>query len=287
MAGRGRGRWWAWAGAVALAVLGARARAEAQPTQAEPQVPAAWVGTPGKASGLLDVRGFYHYASGGRDAWSGTELLSYFDLTDGFSGAFVLRQEARDEVARYGTMMLIPQLSDKRYLVLATGVGNGANFQPVTRLDVQLRGFFDGWRGVMYDVGGYATWWTSERRQAAQSAALIFWRLPYIVELRELVTYTDPGLDPGRFHGKLSAVVLWGADNHHWLLARAAVGTEPANEPGMSFALTEDRPVANLAVGYRRWLTADYGVSAEVEVFGQANTWWRAGVLTSVFADFH
>lgn len=271
---------------IALAAGATTARAQAMSSQ-EPSAPAAWVGAPGRPAVLVDVRGFYHYVSGHRPDWSGTELLSYFDVLKGFSGAFVLRQEARDQVARYGTLMLIPQIGPRRYLVLSTGAGNGADFQPITRADVQLRGFFARWTGIMYDVGGYATWWTSDRRQYAQSAAVIVWRLPFVVEARETITYTDPGLDPSRAHGKLSVNLLWGRGGHHWLVGRAAVGTEPVNEPRMSFATTEDRAIGNLAISYRRWLTADYGVSAELEVYGQLDTWWRAGFITSVFADLH
>lgn len=270
----------------ALAASARSAFAQAVTPQ-EPLAPAAWVGTPGRMSGLLDVRGFYQYVSGGRPHWTGSELLSYFDVTDGFSGAFTMRQEARDQIARYGTLMLIPRLTKRHYLVLATGAGNGADFQPITRGDVQLRAYFARWPRVMYDVGVYATWWTTARRQFAQSSALIFWELPYIVELRATATYTDPGAEPLRAHGKLGANLIVGRDDHHWLVLRAAVGTEPVNEPRMSFATTEDRPIGNLAVSYRRWLTADYGVSAELEVFGQLSTYWRAGFVSSVFADFH
>src|SRR5262249_16661391 len=159
--------------------LGAAAPAQPAKTTSE-QVPAAWMSeSPGarRWSALVDLRSFYDFTSGKgppRPDWMGGELLGYFDLREGLSGAFVFRHEVRDQIGNYGTVMLIPRLAKNKYLVAAVSAGTAADFLPVTRVDLQLRAFFERWPHVMYDVGGYGTWWTSDRHQLAQSDALIF-----------------------------------------------------------------------------------------------------------------
>jgi hypothetical protein len=81
-------------------------------------------------------------------------------------------------------------------------------------------------------------------------------------------------------------VVLYGANREGWLLARAEVGMDPENVPGRVFADTRDLAVGTVAVGYRKWLTPDYGVSGELETFGQIETWGRFGITASLFAAF-
>jgi len=280
----------------------ATARAQSAPTAAQPvtqqptqeQVPAAWVNLPDdekRWSALLDVRSFYDFTTGRgppRPNWMGGEILSYFDLSDGFSGAFIYRHEVRDQIADYGTIMIIPRIAPEKYLVSSIGIGSGADFLPVTRLDIQLRAFFkaERLRHVMYDVGGYGTWWTQGRRQMEQSNALIWWNNPWIVEARETVTMTSPGFGAWRPNWNVSATALYGEDRKSWLVMRAGVGTEPENVPGLAFADTRDLPIVFASVGYRRWLTRDYGISGEVEGYHQLYTWSRLGVITSLFASF-
>lgn len=264
------------------------ARAQAREDQS---VPAAWVSPGTKPAAIVELRSFYDYVTGvggPRPDWKGGELLGYFDLGDGMSGAFIARHEMRDQVGDYVTAMLIPRISKDKYLVSSIGIGTGADFLPVTRLDLQLRAFFErpGWKHVMYDLGGYATWWTSSRRQVAQSNALIFWYNPLIVEARETLTLTDPGSGGWRLNGRGTLVVLYGMDRVRWLMLRLTAGTEPENVPGMAFAETKDRPIATAALGYQRWITPAYGVSAEIEGYHQLATWSRLSVITSLFASF-
>jgi hypothetical protein len=253
-------------------------------------VPVSWIGRQpgalGDVTGLLDVRGFYHYTSEARTSWSGVELLSYVDILDGLSGAFILRQEARDEVARYGSFMLVPRLSQDSYLVFGAGLGNAAAFQPVVRLDAQVRWFFPPWPRVMFDVGGFASWWTSQREQIGQSNAVILWLNPIIVELRQTVFFTQPDMPGWRANYKVDAVLLFGADNVGWFMSRASFGTEPESVPGKAFLQTRNLPVGSVTVGYRKWITPHYGVNAEVESYGQLRTWHRLGLLASLFVDF-
>ena len=272
----------------------ASAQAITQDVHDGDKAPAAWVSQPGDTkrwSALTDLRSFYDFTSGKgppRPDWVGGELLSYFDLGDGMTGAFILRHEVRDQIGDYGTIMLLPRIAKDKYLVASIGMGNGADFLPVTRLDLQLRAFFTASRlkRVMYDVGGYGTWWTSDRRQFAQSNALIFWNNPWIVEMRETITLTSPGFGAYRPNWAATGVLLYGADRVNWLTLRAGVGNEPENVPGIAFADTRDLLIAFASVGYRHWITPAYGVSGEVEVFHQIYTWSRLGIITSVFGSF-
>jgi YaiO family outer membrane protein len=268
--------------------------AGAQTVQEQHQVPAAWVGPePGgtAVSGFVDLRSFYYYVDGTgspRPDWSGGELLSYFDVHPGLSGAFVLRHEDRglEEAADFGTLTLIPRLAEDTYVVSSLGMGSGAHFLPVTRLDLQLRAFFPSLKKVMYDVGGYATWWTQERLQLAQSDAVILWYNPYIVELRYTSFFTRPLTGDWRYNFLATAILLYGAHREGWLLLRVQVGDEPENVPGRAFADTRDLVTFNVSVGYRHWITDDYGVMGELEAFHQVETWSRLGGTIAMFASF-
>jgi len=255
-------------------------------------VPAAWIGRePGldRFAGLIEMRGFYHYVDGAgppRRDWTGAELLSYFDLHEGLSGALVLRQEQRDEVADFGTVMLIPRVADDVYVVSSLGAGNGAVFMPLTRLDLQVRAFVPGWKQGMIDVGGYSTWWTQTRRQLAQSSALILWYNPLIVEMRFNSVVTRADTYEWRFNPQGMLVVLYGAQGERWLMFRTQIGTEPENVPGVAFAATRDLLAMNFAAGYRHWLQKEFGFNAEVETFHQVGTWSRIGATLGLFVSF-
>lgn len=256
------------------------------------QVPAAWVGRkPGldRFAGMIEMRGIYHYVDGAgppRRDWTGAELLSYFDIHEGLSGAFVLRQEQRDEVADYGTVMLIPRVADDVYVVGAFGAGNGAPFMPLTRLDVQVRAFLPNWKRGMIDVGGYSTWWTQTRRQLAQSSALILWYNPIIVEMRFNSVVTKADTDEWRFNPQGSIVFLYGTHGDKWLMLRTQLGTEPENVPGRAFADTRDLFAMNFTVGLRYWVQKEYGFNAELEAFHQVFTWSRIGTTLGLFVAF-
>lgn len=273
----------------AAAAWSADARAQQSPDE---KLPAAWIGRqPGSTEthGLIDLRGFYHYVDGvgaRRPDWSGAELLSYVDIQDGLSGAFVLRHEQRDETGNYGTVMLLPRVNPLTYVVSSVGIGDGARFMPVTRLDLAVRGFFPFWKQGMYDVGGYSTWWTQRRRQLAQSDALILWYNPHIVEIRygSLLTRADAG--SWRFNFQSSVVYLYGEQGKSWAMARFQVGTEPENVPGRAFADTRDLLALDVTVGYRYWITEHYGVAAELEGFHQIYTWSRVGTTLAMFGSF-
>jgi hypothetical protein len=256
------------------------------------QVPAAWVGRkPGmdRFSGMVELRGIYHWVDGAgppRRDWTGGELLSYFDVHEGLSGAFVLRQEMRDEVADYGTVMLIPRVADDVYVVSSLGAGNGAPFMPLTRLDVQVRAFVPGWKQGMIDVGGYSTWWTQNRRQLAQSSALILWYSPLIVEMRFNSIATRADTLEWRFNPQGSIVVLYGTQGEQWLLFRTQLGTEPENVPGRAFRDTRDLFVMNFTAGFRYWVEKEYGFNVELEMFHQVFTWSRVGSTVGMFVSF-
>jgi YaiO family outer membrane protein len=269
-------------------------RGHSQNVQEQNQIPAAWVGPePGSSAvnGFVDLRSFYYYVTGvgpARPDWSGGELLSYFDAYRGLSGAFVLRHEDRGlgRAADFGTLTLIPRLVEDTYLVTSLGMGNGTDFMPVTRLDLQLRGFFPFWEKIMYDVGGYATWWTQDRLQLAQSDAVIFWYNPYIIELRYTSFFTRPTTGEWRYNFLATAVLLYGAHRDGWLLLRLQVGNEPENVPGRTFAQTRDLVTFNATIGYRHWITEGYGVMGELEGFHQVYTWSRVGGTLGMFLSF-
>lgn len=277
------------ASCVASAAVTSAAHAQEAPAE---KLPAAWIGrTPGTSDthGLIDLRAFYHYVNGvgaRRPDWSGSELLSYIDVHEGLSGAFVLRHEQRDETGNYGTLMLLPRVAKETYIVSSVGIGDGARFMPVTRLDLALRGFIPSWDKGMYDVGGYSTWWTQRRRQVAQSDALILWYNPTVVEIRysSLVTRADAGT--WRYNFQSSVVFLHGEQGKSWLMARAQIGTEPENFPGKAFADTRDLLALTATFGYRHWITENYGVAGEIEGFHQVYTWSRVGMTLAMFGSF-
>lgn len=277
-------------GPLALLLAAAACPAHAQVEPEPSKVPAAWVEARGaERAALVDLRGFYHHVGGAgarRSDWFGTELLGYFDLLDGLSGAFVVRHEVRDEVADYATVMLLPRVTKTSYLVTSVGVGNGALFVPTTRLDLQLRAFVDRKREVMLDVGGIVTRWPSDAIQLAHSVAAIFWREPWIVELRQTLLITEPGFGSLRPTMRGDVVVLYGKQRVRWLVARVTVGDEPENVPGVAFADTRDIAVGALALSYRHWLTPSYGLFGEVEGFVQLDTWQRVGATLAIFAHF-
>jgi YaiO family outer membrane protein len=277
-----------------LACFVAFAWAESAGAQQPPgeKLPAAWIGRqPGSMAtrGLIDLRSFYHYVDGTgarRPDWSGAELLSYLDVHDGLSGAFVVRHEQRDETGNYGTVMLLPRVAKETYVVSSVGIGDGARFMPVTRLDLQVRGFFPFWKQNMYDVGGYSTWWTQRRRQLAQSDALILWYNPHVVEIRYGSLFTRADAGSWRFNFQSSVVYLYGEQGKSWLMLRLQLGTEPENVPGRAFADTRDLLALNATVGYRHWITEHYGLAGEVEGFHQVFTWSRFGTTLAMFASF-
>ena len=236
---------------------------------------------------LVDVRGFYHYTEGRQRAdRKGGEVLSYFDAFDGLGGAALARVEARDEIGAYGSIMLVPRYFENQYLVSSVGLGNGVDFFPLVRLDVQARGFLpEPIVGLMYDVGFTASWWKGSRHQLAQSNAVIWWYEEIVLELRETTYFTDPGSGPWRVNVHGQAVVLWGKHGARWFTGRVLLGDGPENLPGVAVAAMRDAFFYGLMAGYRHWIGARYGVAVEVEALHQVDVWFRIGLTTSVFLE--
>lgn len=237
--------------------------------------------------GILDVRAFFHHLRGEeRPDWKGLELLSYVALADGLYGAGLFRYEMRETPGRFASAMLVPRLTENWTLMTAVGGGDGADFFPLLRLDAASRMRTPLWPPLQVEVGGGSLWYTSDRRQIIETAALIVWLGSVIVEARQFVFFTDPGDETWRKNPAFSLGAMVGREGQRWILLRGLLGTEPENRPGVAFSEARDRGVGQVTISYRQWLGRGYGFVGAVEYFHQADIYYRVGGDIAVFFEY-
>lgn len=261
---------------------------------AREEPPAAWTNSShevsvsaGQRHGLLDVRAFYQGLSGeSRPNWKGIELLTYAGLHDGIYAAGLFRNEVRDVAGRYFSGMLVGRLRHDVHLITGVGFGNGADFFPLARLDGSLR-VRTPWRPwLMVDVGGMSAWFTQDRHQSNESAALLFWLGENIIEARQYVFVTSVPGERKRVNPAYALVWLHGAEGVRWLVARLMLASDTANVPGVPYAGAPSRYGIEGMVSYRHWLTPDYGLVATMQWYRQFDIYSRIGGDFAYFVHY-
>jgi len=246
---------------------------------------------------LIDFRAFYSHREGepAMPHSRGMELLSYIDLVEGMSAAAVYRMEFQDELGQYGALMMVPTLTPTVHAVFSLGGSDGAPFFPQVRFDTQVRGLLPGKLNfIMYDVGATCLWWGSDSIQVLQSDSLIFWRQPFIFEMRGTVSLLFRGPAEPEITGNGVLVFLYGSEGEHWLIVRGGAGNlanaqalSPVGRSAMEQPSSDPVPLTITGgASYRRWLGPHYGFMAEFDFLIQPDARMRLGGTASIFVDF-
>jgi len=237
--------------------------------------------------GVLYARGFYSYVTDGHAEWSGTDLVAYADLADGFSGSASYHHEYREERGGLGLASLAVRIAPEMHVTSTVGAGNGVDYLPITTLALELSAPVPRTCKVRYGVAAGTSWWAHEQRDLTLGGSLRA-LLPanLVAELRGDVTVVNAPDDDAHLGLRGTATVARGRHGAHIWQARVAVGDEPAYAPGLPLAMRDDRLTVDASVGVRGWLRRRYGYLVQLEGGHQAHGFSRIGGDLTVFFEF-
>lgn len=237
--------------------------------------------------GLVYVRGFYSYLSGGHAEWSGTDVTTYVDLAEGFSASALFHHEYRETRGAFGLASLAIRVLPEIYLTSTVAAGNGVDYLPITSLDLELSAPLPRTCRLRYAVAAGTSWWAYEQREV-QLGGAVRAQLPLALvgELRGEASVIDaPDADA---HVGLRGIATLARGQHGARVyqLRASIGDEPAYRPGAQLAARRDRLTIDVGAGVRGWVRRRYGYLVQVEGGWQDAGPTRIGGDLTVFLEF-